>query len=100
MYVSDRVCCPCFLTCLLQLKPIGECSNIPTGNLYLESNRNESFPYRNESKGGVDIDGDGNVDTKSGSATPVDTPNTGFIATVPLFTSITLAASILFGLLS
>jgi len=80
------------------LQPIGQCSRIPTGNMYLESNRNESFPFRNQTKGGVDIDGDGTVDTKSGSATPLDSPNAGMISVVPLFTSIALAAAVLFGL--
>ncbi len=30
-----------------QLKPIGICSNIATQNLYSESNKNSTFPYRN-----------------------------------------------------
>jgi hypothetical protein len=30
-----------------QLKPIGSCSNIPTQNLYSESNKNTTFPYTN-----------------------------------------------------
>ncbi|KAH9983935.1 hypothetical protein BJV77DRAFT_1040509 [Russula vinacea] len=29
------------------LKPIGTCSNIPTENLYAESNKNATFPYTN-----------------------------------------------------
>jgi hypothetical protein len=34
------------------LKPIGQCSNVPTPNLYLESNKNTSFPYTNHTTGG------------------------------------------------
>ncbi|KAF9054494.1 hypothetical protein BJ165DRAFT_722344 [Panaeolus papilionaceus] len=37
------------------LEPIGSCLNIPTGNLYWETNKNESFPHRNHT---VDITGD------------------------------------------
>ncbi|KAL0569560.1 hypothetical protein V5O48_012401 [Marasmius crinis-equi] len=33
------------------LKPIGECSKIPTGNLYLESNTNKTFPFQNSTSG-------------------------------------------------
>jgi len=29
------------------LKPIGQCVNMPTANLYLESNTNKTFPYAN-----------------------------------------------------
>ncbi|KAI9510516.1 chitin deacetylase [Russula earlei] len=29
------------------LKPIGNCSNIPVGNMYVETNTNITFPYRN-----------------------------------------------------
>jgi hypothetical protein len=31
----------------LTLKPIGQCMSIPTSNMYLESNQNTSFPYKN-----------------------------------------------------
>uniref|UniRef100_A0A0W0G8K9 chitin deacetylase n=1 Tax=Moniliophthora roreri TaxID=221103 RepID=A0A0W0G8K9_MONRR len=51
------------------LKPIGECSKIPTSNLYLESNTNKTFPFTNSSaaNGGADVNGDGKPDTKSGT---------------------------------
>jgi len=83
----------------LTLKPIGECSNIPNTNLYLESNRNESFPFRNSTAPGIDIDGDGSVDTQNGNSNPVDIPITdaGVMSQVPLLTT-SLAAAVLFGL--
>ncbi|EAU90331.1 chitin deacetylase [Coprinopsis cinerea okayama7 len=48
----------------LSLQPIGQCINKPTRDLYLESNTNKTFPYPHKS--GVDTDGDGVIDTKSG----------------------------------
>ncbi|PPQ91479.1 hypothetical protein CVT25_013736 [Psilocybe cyanescens] len=48
------------------LEAIGQCQHFPTGNLYLETNKNETFPFRNQTSGGVDVSGDGTVDTKSG----------------------------------
>ncbi|KAJ2932614.1 hypothetical protein H1R20_g4472, partial [Candolleomyces eurysporus] len=50
----------------LNLLPIGQCIKKPTADLYLESNTNKTFPYTNSSLGGVDTDGDGEVDVKSG----------------------------------
>jgi hypothetical protein len=50
----------------LVLKPIGECANKPTSDLYLESNTNTSFPFKGAE--GVDTDGDGTVDVKSGDS--------------------------------
>ncbi|KAH7927343.1 hypothetical protein BV22DRAFT_1031952, partial [Leucogyrophana mollusca] len=35
----------------LTLEPIGYCNNIPSTNLYRESNQNTSFPYSNSSSG-------------------------------------------------
>jgi peptidoglycan/xylan/chitin deacetylase (PgdA/CDA1 family) len=34
-----------------KLQPIGECSKIPTNNLYLESNTNQTFPFKNSTSG-------------------------------------------------
>lgn len=34
-----------------KLQPIGQCSNIPTNNLYLESNTNQTFPFKNSTSG-------------------------------------------------
>lgn len=36
---------------------------IPTSNMYFESTANKTFPYTNQTEGGFDIDGDGEVDT-------------------------------------
>jgi len=75
------------------LKSIGECQKFPAGNLYLETNQNATFPYRNTTTGGgVDVSGDGSVDTKpgDGGSTAADNTNTssgksaGFINTIPM----------------
>lgn len=62
----------------LNLLPIGECIKKPTRDLYLESNTNTSFPFTNSSLGGVDTDGDGQVDVKSGDGG--STANSGALA--------------------
>jgi len=50
------------------LQPVGKCAGLPAGNLYRETSSNTTFPYRNLTAGGVDVDGDGKVDIKFGSA--------------------------------
>jgi len=45
------------------LEPIGKCSKIPTSNLYMESNQNASFPYRNHT-----YNIDGSTTSSSGAA--------------------------------
>ncbi|KAF9054495.1 hypothetical protein BJ165DRAFT_1337898 [Panaeolus papilionaceus] len=60
------------------LQSIGECLKFPPGNLYLETNQNQTFPYRNSATGGgVDVSGDGTIDTKSGDGGATDPGNTG-----------------------
>lgn len=49
----------------LSLQPIGQCIKKPTTDLYLESNTNKSFPITSNDRG-VDTDGDGTTDVKSG----------------------------------
>ncbi|RDB23677.1 Chitin deacetylase [Hypsizygus marmoreus] len=61
------------------LKPIGQCSNTLTGNLYFESNQNATFPYTNQTEGGYDFDGDGVVDFKTGKGGS----NAGFTHSIP-----------------
>lgn len=39
---------------------------IPSTNLYLESNQNHSFPYQAADGKGIDVSGSGTIDTKSG----------------------------------
>lgn len=50
----------------LSLQPIGQCVKKPTRDLYLESNSNKTFPYPEKVDGGISVDGDGKIDTKSG----------------------------------
>ncbi|KAF8817444.1 hypothetical protein BYT27DRAFT_7126173 [Phlegmacium glaucopus] len=83
----------------LTLKPIGECSGMPAGNLYRETNLNTSFPYHNVTTGGaVDVNGNGKsvVAATAGAGSGSD-PSTGagFITTIPVFSSITLAIAAL-----
>jgi len=53
----------------LTLQPIGKCNNIPESNLYFESNKNTTFPYRNQTSGGYDIDGEGTINILNGGGT-------------------------------
>ncbi|KAF9525351.1 hypothetical protein CPB83DRAFT_772230 [Crepidotus variabilis] len=80
------------------LEPIGQCSHIPTTDLYLESNQNETFPYA--SSRDVDVSGDGSVDTKSGdggkTAASAST-SAGFPVVVPFMSPVILLS---IGLLS
>jgi peptidoglycan/xylan/chitin deacetylase (PgdA/CDA1 family) len=72
------------------LETIGQCMKIPTTDLYLETTKNSTFPYRNHTAGGLDVNGDGKVDDKPG----IDNgSNTGFILSIPALGSI-LAAGI------
>lgn len=50
-----------------QLKPIGVCSNIPTQNLYTESNENTTFPYTNHTVVTSSNSNTSTVSTKSNS---------------------------------
>lgn len=50
------------------LKPIGQCMNIPTTNLYVETNKNASFPYSNTtSASGKASQSNSNSSSSSGS---------------------------------
>jgi len=72
------------------LMAIGECQHFPAGNLYLETNQNTTFPYRNgTTSSGVDVNGDGTPDTVSGGggAAPTGT-SAAFTTTVPLLSSL------------
>ena len=53
---------------LPQLQPIGKCMGFPEGTIYRETNKNMTFPFRNLTAGGLDIDGDGKVDIKNNAA--------------------------------
>ncbi|KAF8909291.1 hypothetical protein CPB84DRAFT_1499677 [Gymnopilus junonius] len=73
------------------LMSIGECQHFPAGNLYLETNQNTTFPYRNGTKlSGVDVNGDGTPDTVSGGggATSNGTSSAAFTISAPLLSSL------------
>jgi len=72
------------------LQSIGECQKFPAGNMYLETNQNKTFPFQNQTSGGVDVNGDGTVDTKSGDggSTANQPASAGFVNTVPLLSSL------------
>uniref|UniRef100_A0A8H7XRL9 chitin deacetylase n=1 Tax=Psilocybe cubensis TaxID=181762 RepID=A0A8H7XRL9_PSICU len=82
------------------LEPIGQCQHFPKANLYLETNLNQTFPFRNQSAGGVDVSGDGTVDTKSGdggstaadvSKANADSPISAAVSTnIPLLSCLTV----------
>lgn len=58
--------------------------NIPTRDLYFESTTNKTFPWTNQTEGGFDINGDGNIDTltKGGNT------SAGFVNPVPFLSAI------------
>jgi len=64
------------------LQPVGECVGLPAGNLYRETSNNFTFPYRNLTAGGLDVDGDGKVDIK----------NAAFDITAPVWAALSLSA--------
>ncbi|KAF6761497.1 carbohydrate esterase family 4 protein [Ephemerocybe angulata] len=64
----------------LNLVPIGQCVKKPTSDLYLESNTNTTFPPKIAQ--GVDTDGDGTVDTKSGDGGSTAASSNGAGSTV------------------
>jgi peptidoglycan/xylan/chitin deacetylase (PgdA/CDA1 family) len=68
------------------LKPIGQCTNTPTANLYFESNKNTTFPPMNHTEGGYDFDGDGVIDFGPGKK------SAGFTNPIPLFVALLLAS--------
>jgi hypothetical protein len=87
------------------LKSIGKCQNFPQGNLYLETNTNATFPFHNSTagSGGLDVSGDGTIDTTNGNATGTN-PATGSsgataLSTVPLVSSAVVIGLGLFSLL-
>ncbi|KAF7770372.1 CAZyme family CE4 [Agaricus bisporus var. burnettii] len=49
------------------LKAIGQCTNTPATDMYLETTTNTTFPYPNNTK--VDVDGDGKAETAIGATT-------------------------------
>jgi len=67
------------------LKPIGQCANTPTSNLYFESNKNTSFPFMNNTERGYDLDGNGVVDIGGKKST-------GFTNSIPLASLLLLAS--------
>jgi hypothetical protein len=80
------------------LQPIGQCTGLAPDNIYLETNKNTTFPYRNETSGGgagIDVDGNGQivpVGTNSGSSA-------GFITTIPVLSSLALCAIVVLSIM-
>ncbi len=74
---------------------------LPTTNLYLESNKNSSFP--NHANGGIDVSGSGKIDTKSGDGgTTAQTVNSNSAAVnnpPPLMSAFTFVCLLMTGLL-
>jgi hypothetical protein len=77
------------------LEAIGQCQKFPAGNLYLETNKNQTFPFRNSTSGGIDVTGTGSVD-KSGAG---GSKSAGFINSIPFLTSVTAIALAAMGVL-
>ncbi|PPQ72315.1 hypothetical protein CVT26_007272 [Gymnopilus dilepis] len=73
------------------LMAIGQCQHFPAGNLYLETNQNTTFPYRNgTTASGVDVNGDGTPDTVSGGGGAAPSGTSGALSafSAPLLSSL------------
>jgi len=55
---------------------------MPAGDMYFESTTNTTFPFRNSTSGGLDVNGDGTVDNRTGTASSQG--NSGFTHTVSM----------------
>lgn len=73
------------------LKAIGECTNTPVTNLYLETTQNSTFPYPNRTT--VDIDGDGKAETTKGAGKANDAALTRSSIFTVLFGAVVAASS-------
>ena len=67
------------------MKPIGQCTGLAPDNIYLETNKNTSFPYHNQtsSSAGIDVDGNGTV-VGNGGGGSVATTGSGFVNRIPI----------------
>jgi hypothetical protein len=74
--------------------------SMPTTNLYLESNKNTTFPYQAASGKGIDVSGSGTIDTKSGDggSTASSVRQSGAVMnTVPFMSSLILICLLMMG---
>lgn len=87
------------------MQPIGQCTGLAPDNIYLETNKNTSFPYHNQTSssggsaqaGGIDVNGDGGVVASSGGG---GSASAGFINTIPVWSSLLLMLGGAIGTLS
>jgi len=71
---------------------------LPTTNLYLESNKNTSFPYQAASGKGIDVSGSGTIDTKSGDGGSTASSKSGAkLGAVPIVSSLTFVCLFMIG---
>jgi hypothetical protein len=71
--------------------------------MYLESNKNTTFPYQAASGKGIDVSGSGTVDTKSGDggSTSSSIHNSGgMMSAVPIMSSLIFICLLTMGSLS
>ncbi|KAG7094006.1 hypothetical protein E1B28_007635 [Marasmius oreades] len=61
-----------------KLQAIGQCSKIPTSNLYLESNTNATFPFQNSTSGKSDTNGKTSGSNGSNGAIASSLPSSVF----------------------
>ena len=60
---------------------------MPAANMYFESTTNTTFPYRNTTAGGLDVNGNGTV-VKPGGSNSTQSRSAGFACSVPLLSSL------------
>lgn len=64
---------------------------MPNTDLYRESTQNLTFPYRNVTGGGIDTDGNGQIDDKDSPAGG-GTQSSAFINSIPMAAQLFLVA--------
>jgi len=82
----------------LDLQPIGQCSGLAPNNIYLETNKNTSFPYHNQTGGasggggGIDVNGDGSVIGSGGGGRSA---SGDFRNCIPMLSSLTIGGAVI-----
>ena len=69
------------------MEAIGQCTGLAPDNIYLETNKNTTFPIHNDTSGvpaGIDVNGDGDVIGSGGGG---GSASAGFIVAVPILSS-------------
>lgn len=72
--------------------------DIPSTNLYLESNQNTTFPYQAANGTAIDVSGDGTSGTKSGGGGATASTAGAMMNAVPIASSFMFICLLMMGL--